>query len=137
MKILVKRAYEPAEPDDGYRVLVDRVWPRGRTREQLAIDEWAREIAPSAGLRKWFGHDPKRWPEFRQRYVDELHAAEQRRRLRELREAAGRGPMTLVYGAKDTEHNQAVVLQAVLGSGIRATASRARRLPAPAARSAR
>ncbi len=121
MKILVKRAYEPAEPGDGYRVLVDRVWPRGRSRSQLAIDEWAREIAPSTELRKWFGHDAKRWREFRERYVEELQAAEQRRRLQQLLAAAGHGPMTLVYGAKDTEHNQAVVLRAVLASDFTGT----------------
>lgn len=117
MKILVKRAYEPVDAGDGYRVLVDRVWPRGRSKAQLAIDEWAREIAPSTELRKWFGHDAKRWPEFRQRYVEELQATEPRRRMQQLLAAAGSGPLTLVYGAKDTEHNQAVVLQAVLTSG--------------------
>lgn len=116
MKIIVKRAYEPVDAADGYRVLVDRVWPRGRGRDELAIDEWAREIAPSTELRKWFGHDAKRWDEFQRRYRDELRAPELRERLDELLAAAGKGPMTLVYGAKDTEHNQAVVLQAVLTS---------------------
>src|SRR5689334_12129385 len=74
MSVAVKRAYEPAEPADGYRVLVDRLWPRGRSRDELRLDEWARAVAPSTALRKWFGHDPSRWHEFRSRYVEELRA---------------------------------------------------------------
>ena len=114
MKILVKRAYEPAEPGDGYRVLVDRVWPRGRSRSQLAIDEWAREIAPSTELRKWFGHDPEKWSEFQQRYRAEL---KDNPGLAEIRALVREGKVTLIYGAKVEEHNQALVLKEVLEHG--------------------
>lgn len=114
MKISIKRAYEDAAAGDGYRALVDRIWPRGRSKAVLAIDEWARDLAPSAALRKWFGHDPKRWQAFQERYRTELQSPEQRERLRSLLSAAGRHSITLVYGAKDEEHNQAVVLCQVL-----------------------
>lgn len=114
MKISIKRAYDDAATGDGYRALVDRVWPRGRSRETLALAEWAKEVAPSDALRKWFGHDPERWDGFRERYREELAAPAQRDRLRQLLDAAGKGPLTLVYGAKDEERNQAVVLRDVL-----------------------
>jgi uncharacterized protein YeaO (DUF488 family) len=116
MKITTKRAYEPAAADDGYRVLVDRVWPRGQSRGNLAVAEWAKELAPSTKLRLWFGHDPKRWETFRERYRRELASAAQRDRLRSLLRAAGKGPLTLVYGARDEKHNQAVVLREALSS---------------------
>jgi uncharacterized protein YeaO (DUF488 family) len=112
MKISIKRAYEEPAPEDGYRVLVDRVWPRGRTKKALAIDAWAKSLAPSARLRQWFGHDPQRWQEFQKRYREELSDA--RDSLQGLLQAAGKRPLTLVYGAKDEEHNQAVVLRAIL-----------------------
>ncbi|HEY7245120.1 MAG TPA: DUF488 family protein [Xanthobacteraceae bacterium] len=112
MKILIKRAYEDPAPQDGYRVLVDRVWPRGRTKNALSIDEWAKSLAPSTRLRQWFGHDPRRWKDFQKRYREELSG--ERDRLRELLRSAGRRPLTLVYGAKDEEHNQAVVLRSIL-----------------------
>lgn len=111
MKISIRRAYADATAADGYRVLVDRVWPRGRTRSELALAEWAKELAPSTALRQWFGHDPRRFDEFRDRYRKELSTASQRARLRQVLDAAGKGPLTLVYGAKDEEHNQAVVLR--------------------------
>lgn len=114
MKISIKRAYQDAAPDDGYRALVDRVWPRGRSRASLALAVWAKDLAPSTELRQWFGHDPQRWETFRDRYRKELASPEQRARLRLLLDAAGKGPLTLVYGAKDEEHNQAVVLSDVL-----------------------
>jgi uncharacterized protein YeaO (DUF488 family) len=114
LRIRRKRAYERAGPRDGYRVLVDRVWPRGRSRKGLALGAWAREIAPSDALRRWFGHDAERWRSFQQRYRKELATPAQRARLRALLTAAGRAPLTLVYGARDEEHNQAVVLHAVL-----------------------
>ena len=114
MKISIKRAYEDASPDDGYRVLVDRVWPRGRTRASLAIAEWAKNLAPSTVLRRWFAHDPKRWEVFQERYRKELASPAQLGRMRLVLDAAGKGPVTLVYGAKDETHNQAVVLRAVL-----------------------
>jgi uncharacterized protein YeaO (DUF488 family) len=115
-----KRAYEPAVPDDGHRVLIDRIWPRGVSRERARLDEWARELAPSSELRQWFGHDPARFFEFRRRYETELAVHEEK--LRELRRRARQGRLTLVYGARDTEHNDAVVLADVLerdsGEGI-------------------
>jgi uncharacterized protein YeaO (DUF488 family) len=93
---------------DGYRVLIDRLWPRGVSREEARLDEWARELAPSAELRRWFAHDPARFDEFRRRYTEELAA--QKSKLRELRRRAREGTLTLVYAARDTEHNDAVVL---------------------------
>jgi len=114
MKISIKRAYEDAMPGDGYRVLVDRLWPRGCSREALALADWTKDIAPSEKLRKWFNHDPARWQIFQDRYQQELASDQQRARLHSLLTAAGRGPLTLVYGAKDSEHNQAAVLRQVL-----------------------
>jgi uncharacterized protein YeaO (DUF488 family) len=114
MRVSIKRAYEEPGRHDGYRALVDRVWPRGRTRSALALDAWAKDLAPSAALRRWFGHDPARWKTFQQRYRRELDSSAQRARLRSLLDAAGRGPLTLVYGAKDEKRNQAVVLRDVL-----------------------
>jgi uncharacterized protein YeaO (DUF488 family) len=110
--IRVKRIYDAPSPADGCRVLVDRVWPRGIKKQDAALDEWRRELAPSTELRKWFGHDPERWPTFRKRYRAELrkHSAE----LRALRARAKTQRVTLLYGAKDTEHNQAVVLAEAL-----------------------
>jgi uncharacterized protein YeaO (DUF488 family) len=108
----MKRAYEAAEPGDGYRVLIDRLWPRGVSRERARLDEWARELAPSTELRKWFSHDPERFPEFRDRYRDELR--DQADEIERLRERATRGPVTLVYGARDEKHNDAVVLAEVV-----------------------
>lgn len=114
-RVQLRRAYEPAEPSDGYRVLVDRLWPRGLKREEAQLDEWAHELAPSAELRRWFGHDPTRFDEFRRRYLDEL--AGQEEKLRELRRRAAKGTLTLVYAARDTEHNNAVVLAEALRGG--------------------
>jgi uncharacterized protein YeaO (DUF488 family) len=108
----MKRAYDPAEPRDGYRVLVDRLWPRGVSKERARLDEWARELAPSAELRTWFGHDPERFAEFERRYRAELTAHEEK--LDELRCRAREGTLTLVYGARDEEHNDAVVLAELL-----------------------
>lgn len=110
--VRLKRAYDPAEPGDGYRVLVDRLWPRGVSKERARLDEWARELAPSTGLRTWFGHDPERFAEFEQRYRAELAA--QSEKLDELRHRARQGALTLVYAARDEEHNDAVVLAEVL-----------------------
>jgi uncharacterized protein YeaO (DUF488 family) len=112
MAVRLKRAYEPAERSDGYRVLIDRIWPRGVSKERAHLDEWARELAPSSELRRWFGHDPAKFEEFRRRYRDELAA--QGEKLRELRGRARKGTLTLVYSARDTEHNDAVVLAEVL-----------------------
>jgi uncharacterized protein YeaO (DUF488 family) len=118
MDIRLKRAYEPATSSDGYRVLIDRLWPRGVSRGEARLDAWERELAPSTELRQWFGHDPSRFDEFRRRYADELR--EQRPRLTELRRRAREGRLTLVYAARDSEHNDAVVLAEVLRRGIRA-----------------
>ena len=117
MEVRLKRAYEPPAASDGYRVLVDRLWPRGVRREAARLDEWARELAPSAELRRWFGHDPERFEEFRRRYTDEL--AGQEEKLRELRRRAREGALTLVYSARDVEHNDAVVLAEILRRGRR------------------
>lgn len=110
--IRTKRAYEPPEDDDGTRVLVDRYWPRGVSREDLALDGWLKGIAPSDELREWFDHDPERWEEFRRRYGAELEEREEL--LRELLEAHREGTLTLVYGARDTEHNNAAALRGYL-----------------------
>lgn len=116
MDLHLKRAYESAQPADGYRVLVDRVWPRGLSRERAELDEWVRGLAPSTELRKWFGHRPERFEEFRRRYLDELRR--QRPGLAELRRRAREGTLTLVYSARDPEHNQAVVLAEALKRGL-------------------
>ena len=113
----LKRAYEPPAASDGYRVLIDRLWPRGVSREEARLDEWAQELAPSGELRRWFGHDPERFGEFRRRYTTELGAQEEK--LGELRRRARNGALTLVYGAHDKEHNDAVVLAQILRSGRR------------------
>jgi uncharacterized protein YeaO (DUF488 family) len=115
--VRLKRAYEPAQPGDGYRVLVERLWPRGLTREKARIDEWAREIAPSDALRRWYRHDPKRFEEFRHRYVRELSS--ERGRLAELRRRARLGRVTLVFGAREPRLSNASVLASVLRRGLR------------------
>ncbi len=108
--VRLQRAYDDPTPEDGHRVLVDRVWPRGRTKERLRLDAWARDLGPSTQLRKWFGHDPARWEEFQRRYHAELAGADRAQALDDLAERARRGPLTLVFGARDTEHNQARVI---------------------------
>jgi uncharacterized protein YeaO (DUF488 family) len=116
MDVRVKRAYDPVGPSDGYRTLIDRLWPRGVSRKRAALDAWDRELAPSTELRQWFGHDPARFREFRRRYMGEL--GEQRPRLTELRHKAREGTVTLVYSAHDSEHNDAIVLAQVLRRGL-------------------
>lgn len=110
--VRTKRIYEPAEGGDGYRVLVDRIWPRGISRDRARIDQWVRELAPSDELRQWFGHDPSRFKQFRTRYRKELRA--QADQVADLRAHARPGPLTLVYAALDPDHNNAVVLAEVL-----------------------
>lgn len=111
MEILLKRAYEKSDAKDGFRVLVDRLWPRGVKKADLHLDAWAKDVAPSTQLRKWFGHDPKRWTEFCKRYKLELKNAEAQATItRTIQAARRRSAMTLIYGAKDTEHNEAIVL---------------------------
>ena len=111
-RIRLKRAYELPSPQDGMRILVDRLWPRGVKKAAAAIDQWVKEVAPSTALRQWFGHDTDRWQEFRQRYAHELRGHGQE--LRSLRDQARRGPVTLIYSAHDRTHNDAVVLRDVL-----------------------
>ena len=105
-QIRLKRVYDPPAPEDGKRVLVDRLWPRGLAKDKAAVDLWLKEAAPSAELRRWFGHRPERWDEFRRRYEAELDR--NRAALQPLRE--GEGTMTLLYAARDPEHNNAVAL---------------------------
>jgi uncharacterized protein YeaO (DUF488 family) len=111
-QVQVKRIYEPAARSDGFRVLVDRLWPRGVAKERAALDLWMKEIAPSTELRRWFGHDPKRWRQFKARYRAELQEHEPE--LAKLRLRARKGTVTLLFGARDAEHNEAVVLKEFL-----------------------
>jgi uncharacterized protein YeaO (DUF488 family) len=117
MDVRLKRAYERPATSDGYRVLIDRLWPRGVRKEEARLDEWPKELAPSSELRRWFAHDPERFDEFRRRYTAELGAHEEK--LRELRRRARNGTLTLVYAAHDEENNDAVVLARILRSGRR------------------
>jgi uncharacterized protein YeaO (DUF488 family) len=113
MMVKVKRVYEMPAKDDGCRVLVDRLWPRGMKKEAAHVDAWLKEVAPSDALRKWFGHDPEKWGEFQKKYRVELE--KQKEWIAELKQIEKqKGTLTLLFGAKDEEHNQAVVLAAVL-----------------------
>jgi uncharacterized protein YeaO (DUF488 family) len=112
LDIRLKRAYQPRSPDDGVRVLVDRLWPRGVSKANAGVDRWLKEIAPSTELRRWFGHDPARWDEFQRRYKAEL--SNDAGLLDELRDMAKKGALTLLYSAHDEVHNQAAVLRDVL-----------------------
>ncbi len=114
MDLRIKRAYEEAAADDGYRVLVDRLWPRGIRKEALIIDAWAKDLAPSADLRKWFQHDPDRWAEFRRRYRAELQHEPARSLLADLKQRARSGTVTLVFGARDATHSNAEALLEML-----------------------
>lgn len=117
MSIAIKRVYEPPAKNDGKRVLVDRLWPRGLKKDEAALDLWVRELAPSATLRRWFGHDPSRWDAFRHRYATELDAKAEY--WRALAEEGARHRVTLVYGSKDEEHNNAVALKAYLEAWLK------------------
>lgn len=112
MNVRIKRVYEAPSPEDGKRILIDRLWPRGLTKEGAKVDLWLKDIAPSTDLRKWFGHDPEKWPEFQKRYQKELET--NTAVVAELCAELKHGPITLVYGAKDEEHNDAVVLKAYI-----------------------
>lgn len=116
MDVRVKRVYEPAERSDGYRILIDRLWPRGVSHDRAKLDAWEKDLAPSAALRTWFGHQPDLFDEFRRRYVAELRG--HRSLLSELRQRARRGTLTLLYAARDPEHNDAVVLAEVIRHGL-------------------
>jgi uncharacterized protein YeaO (DUF488 family) len=124
MDVQIRRAYDPPGRGDGYRVLVDRVWPRGVSKSDLNLDEWRKEIAPSTRLRQWFGHDPERWREFQERYFAELE--ENPDSVLDLVRRARNGRITLVYGARDPEHNQAVALSAYLRARAAGRQPRAR-----------
>jgi uncharacterized protein YeaO (DUF488 family) len=110
--VKLKRAYESPVPADGSRILIDRLWPRGISKKNAALDQWMKDIAPSTELRKWFGHNPARWDEFRRRYAVEVHKNSVL--LNQLRSVARRGPITLVYSAHDKVHNDAVVLRGLI-----------------------
>jgi uncharacterized protein YeaO (DUF488 family) len=111
--IRIKRIYEQAAEEDGFRILVDRLWPRGLSKENAKVDLWLKEVAPSGELRKWFSHDPAKWAEFKEKYGEELAAKQPL--LREIRQMeTEKGAVTLLYSARDVEHNNAVALQAVL-----------------------
>ncbi len=120
MIVRIKRAYEPVSPGDGYRVLIDRLWPRGVSRERAHLDAWDKDLAPSTRLREWFGHEPGRYEEFRRRYIEELRA--HRPRIAELRRMAREGTLTLLHSARDTEHNDAVVLAEIVRRGFPSSA---------------
>jgi uncharacterized protein YeaO (DUF488 family) len=109
MKIRIKRVYEQPDKHDGRRILVDRLWPRGLTKEKASVDLWLKDIAPSTELRKWFGHNQGKWEQFKERYLAELRGNSEQ--LQFLKQELDRGIVTLVYGSKDEEHNQAVVIQ--------------------------
>ena len=108
MNIKIKRVYEKPEKEDGYRILVDRLWPRGLTKEKANVDLWLKGIAPTTELRKWFGHEPAKWNNFKKKYVAELK--ENKEPVSVLKEKMKKGTVTLLYGAKDEEHNEALVL---------------------------
>jgi uncharacterized protein YeaO (DUF488 family) len=112
MKLKIKHVYDEPEAGDGKRILVDRLWPRGLAKEQAKVDFWLKEVAPSNELRKWFAHDPAKWEDFKRRYRAELK--DESGRLTELKQTIGKGPATLLYGAKDEKHNNAIVLLELL-----------------------
>lgn len=114
-RLKLKRAYAPPARGDGLRILVDRLWPRGLKKDSAALDDWIKEVAPSPGLRQWFGHDPERWSEFRRRYTAELRA--QTDALERIRALARKRPVTLIYAARDEAHNHALVLRDALLGG--------------------
>lgn len=127
VQVQIKRVYEEAQPSDGYRAFVDRLWPRGLSKETFKFDAWYKDLAPSPELRTWFCHKVEHWEQFKDSYRSELHTPGQQARMRELLAAAGKQTITLLYAAKDTEHNQAVILAAelqALGSPARKRAPR-------------
>ena len=117
MKLAIKRVYLEPAPTDGFRILVDRLWPRGLSKERAKVDLWLKDVAPSTELRKWFQHDPAKWTEFQKRYKQELKSKSDD--LDVIKEKLHQGPVTLLYGAKDEEHNEAVVLLSLLRSMLR------------------
>ena len=120
----VKRVYEKKDGSDGRRIYVDRLWPRGLSKREAEIDEWMKDLSPSADLRKWFGHEPAKFEEFKRRYRKELEAAESKARLRQIATMSEREDVTLLYSARDTEHNNAVVLAELVGALMRNSTAR-------------
>jgi uncharacterized protein YeaO (DUF488 family) len=116
MTLRIKRVYAEPSCEDGKRILVDRLWPRGLTKEKARVDLWLKDVSPSNELRKWFGHDPKKWTEFRRRYKEELKSLDSS--LDTLEQETKQRPVTLLYGAKDQEHNEAVVLLELLQKDV-------------------
>jgi uncharacterized protein YeaO (DUF488 family) len=116
MSLTIKRIYEPAAPKDGFRILIDRIWPRGLSKASASVDLWLKTLAPSTELRQWFGHDPEKWVQFRQRYFAELDG--QTEAVDQVLKMAKRRRVTLLYGAKDTLHNNAVALMEYLDRGV-------------------
>jgi uncharacterized protein YeaO (DUF488 family) len=110
----VKRAYDKPEFADGKRILIDRLWPRGVSKAEAGIDEWLKDLGPSTELRKWFGHDPEKWEEFRKRYIKELSAPDKARLVEDIARNAGHTNVTLIYSAKDTEHSDVKVLEELI-----------------------
>lgn len=125
--VRLKRAYEPVEPDDGRRVLVERLWPRGLRKDQAHFDDWLKDIAPSDSLRKWFHHDPNRWDEFEQRYARELESHAASAALDDLVRRAVSETVTLIYSAHDEEHNNAVALKTMIERRLRSASRKAAR----------
>jgi uncharacterized protein YeaO (DUF488 family) len=117
MKIKTKRAYDPLDKSDGTRILVDRLWPRGKSKEDLKIDLWLKDIAPSDGLRKWYSHDPERWEEFKAHYFEELDA--NKAAMDQLSKAMNKGPVTFIYSAKEEKYNNAVALKEYIERHLR------------------
>ena len=113
MEVMLKRIYEPPSSADGKRILVDRLWPRGLSKDKAKIDHWLKEVAPTTALRQWFGHDPEKWAEFQKRYQTELKSNPA---MGELRALSAQGSVTLLYAARDQVHNEAVVLQKILNA---------------------
>ncbi len=115
MNIKIKRVYEQPDKDDGKRILVNRIWPRGISKDRARLSDWRKDIAPSNELRKWFGHAPERWDEFKERYRAELEEADKMEEVREISDMAEEGNVTLIFGAKDTEYNNARALESFIG----------------------
>ncbi len=122
--IQIRRAYEAPQDSDGFRVFVDRLWPRGLSKEKFKFDLWCKDLAPTPALRTWFGHKVEHWQGFRERYEQELRTPEQKERMREVGAQSPQSTITLVYGAKDPEHNQAVILAAEMQRVLNAAAKK-------------
>ena len=122
----MKRVYDPAAVADGQRILVDRLWPRGLSKAKAKVDEWLKDIAPTTELRRWFAHDPAKWPEFERRYKRELRA--HRTLIGDIARRAMRGPITIVFAARDEDHNDAVVLATLIRSRMKRAASAKKRM---------